>query len=114
MPNIHIIGEALPDCPLCGKPFEKVQYVRAFYVCRPCAIACRTDDKFIGKWDDFKKDQEDETREYIRCINPDCGEEMNFFCRDDGFIKTLCPKCGTTVSNEEVKEDGGQTRFIDN
>ncbi len=114
IPGIHILGETTPDCPLCLKPFKLVKFVRDFYVCEICAIATRTNDKWVGHWEQAAREEQAETREYIRCVNPKCGDhEMRLFCREDGFVKTYCPKCGATISNEDIPyDDKSGTKFI--
>lgn len=102
-----------PFCPLCHKkmvrkwvPQPVKQNPSPLYVPPPPApaievFACDTDriairvgDPFVGLWDKVL-----EKHGEIPC--PNCNAAMRYFATSTGYMKTKCPKCGTTVAGEE-------------
>ena len=97
-----LIKGAIPACPLCLDPFKHhvaVDSGNGYYYCpKPnCQIMLRDNDKYIGKWNDSK------IEDVVFCFT--CGTEMRFFCRQDGFMKSLCPRCGASIASDEEPEE---------
>lgn len=91
-------------CPLCERQMKKreiqIHLKRAtVFFCQPCQIGIYDFDPAFNKWRDADKD--------IPCST--CGfEKIKWFARYmDGFFKSVCPKCKTTMKKD------GDVRFGD-
>ncbi len=92
-------SEINPECPLCDKTFEKIKYEgQEFFVCLPCFISINVNDPSVHLWKGYTPEEEKE----LICINPKCEEAVRFFFRADGFMKTYCPRCKSTLATENL------------
>ena len=87
--------EKMKQCPLCLRRWhileENGKIGKAYFFCNWCKIILWVQDPFIGHYEEF---------EAVPC--PACREpKMRMFCRADGYIKFYCPKCKTTIENED-------------
>ncbi len=100
MPIIRVKGSEInPECPLCKKTFEKMTNEgETFFVCLHCMVSINVNDPCVHLWADYVPTEERE----IICINKKCGEAMNFFFRQDGFMKAYCPRCKSSVATENL------------
>ncbi len=101
---IHILGKNNPECPLCSKKFDLIQHsdhglTRDFYVCKLDKVAIMTTDPMVGHWNDHK---DLESNLEIPCVV--CKDKMNLFCRSDGYMKAVCPKCKASVALSAVAD----------
>ena len=88
-----------PNCPLCLKKFQVEAKGRLIiYKCGTCSIRINATDPMVDKWAD-KKQVEKDMQENIIC--PKCHSAMRFFSRSDGYMKSFCPVCKTTVETDE-------------
>ena len=83
----------IPQCPLCLNRFVMVidpSKSGPMYVCtRPgCMISIPSSDPMLDRYDKI-------AAEDVGC--PKCGEKMRFFCRSDGYMKSVCPKCHASL-----------------
>ena len=104
---VHIVGKTKPDCPLCSNPFEKKTLHangRAFYVCKRDELVIDVHDPFVDNWSNI----DPETGEAVSC--PVCKNQMNVFCRSDGYMKAACPRCHATIGTEEIPDSHYDTK----
>lgn len=92
-----------PNCPLCLKPFERLeQEGMVAFRCERDGIWINAKDPIFGKWHGVAKDPK--MKQYIRCQH--CFADMRFFGRSDGYMKTVCPKCGYGIEvDDETNTD---------
>ena len=104
----QILGQSNPECPLCKKPFELASHsdhglTRDFYFCKKDKVSIPIDDPMVGFWNANKNPEDDEE---VPCVNVNCHNKMNVFCRSDGYMKAVCPnpKCGSEVEGHPMPD----------
>jgi len=113
MKNVNIRTEkAIPECPLCGKKFNKVAEfheakLHNFYVCNSCTVKIHVDDPFVGKWVTDVNSVAEDTKDYVDLLEvpvcPMCKSNMNTFARIDDYFKA---QCTTFLCKAQIESTG--------
>lgn len=107
------IGDKALTCPLCHRPFRHEFDLKIGGFIWSCAwdrIAIRVEDSFCGRWEELRHRITAEAGKLPCPTGTGCDGEIRCFATRRGFMKTLCIKCGASLTcGEPERKDGDWT-----